>query len=365
LLTMILLPIVFAIIRSVSMGAAVQGRYLFPILPSLGVMLSMTLLGFAHKQNLYKVYLLLISILLVIGEMTATLGGWVYYQHLHDRIPDPTKAATRIIYWGSAATPVMLFMDIGSAAARLFMDAGWYPEEGAQQVWLRNRASIELPFLPESDLFVTIRAIPYLPSDMQTRELNIFFNETLVSQTSLVPGWNTVEFEIPHTQVQASMNTMMFQSPTCDSPYLKGESADPRMLSVGIDWIKVVNRNDFPLEQSEISRVTISDAGNLDIAPGVEIGCKCTQNKRLRLMTKEGDMIQLSAQSPFYKPQKETVINTIEDDSKLSELIQEQWKLYQASAADFPGIFGHKYVQESVLILYVVAVFTLSIVFFL
>ncbi len=342
-------------IRAAAAEPAIQGRYLFPALPAIAILSSFAFSRSFLNNRLKKTMCIGILLWMLNLDFLSNMTGWYYDQHLKRVDRAEIIRIFKALSWHCSGIHGAI-LDIGTPHARIFMGDGWYADEPNAHVWMRSTASLLLPFLPESDIEIYVRAIPYQPKDVSPRTLRIHFNDQPIYENILTPGWNAIQFHVPNSSIKPECNTIQFISPLTDSPLERGESDDPRQISVGIDkiWITTSGEPDTPEREGSYWIADMSGIHcNLQSHCGILF--RKDINWNVLMQTENGDRIILDRKHPRFTTNRSVIIDAfsiIGDQEWPFDLIRDGWI---NSGRDLPWPWNRPWIQAMVMIGYLVS----------
>ena len=236
----VIIFILLSFLRSAFISPAVQGRYIFPALPFLVFLItSGTSIAVHRFHSGFTRFVLIFTVSIwIMADISATLGGWYPYFHIQPKKMDPMVKTLDFLEWNPGIQSG-LFIDVGCKAAHPFLKSGWYPEEGAAQVWFRREAEMQIPLLSKTDRTIRVKAVPFVPPSRTSNPLIISFNGQTLGKADLIPGWNVLEYHLPAGWICSGINWLNFNCPVENSPKSLGQSNDSRWLSAGIDTVLI------------------------------------------------------------------------------------------------------------------------------
>jgi hypothetical protein len=167
-------------------------------------------------------------------------------QYVLDVLPlDPVGEADGVVTYRvrRSALPAKLVVDFGEPSSRLYRAEGWDREEeisGERANWANtSRAQIFLPVEQVTTYQLTLSALPFAYPGAPQQTLTPVVNaNTRLSPVSIGGGWNTYSIDIPAHALHEGLNSLTLDFGYARAPRdVLGGSADPRTLSVAVDWL--------------------------------------------------------------------------------------------------------------------------------
>lgn len=226
-------------IRASSSESAIQGRYLYPLVPAM-------LMGGARGLNMLKTGWVRRSLILAVilsgttGDIMSNCGGWLVYQHHgYSVIRDPARVLSTMSWVESAGCRFVL--DARHPDSDSFFIRGWYPPEPDNtHRWMMNEAEILLPSVCPQPSLVLLEMYPYVPRGLMTPELCISINGITVFNRHLSAGWQTYTMSVDRAVWLPGLNRMKLVTANAFSPSDTEGSTDRRYLSVAVRRIDIV-----------------------------------------------------------------------------------------------------------------------------
>ncbi len=307
------MTIIFAGARASGQAAAVQGRYLFPAIPALGILSGAAVSEFGFPRRSIRVLGTAFLFLLFVGDSVATMGGWFYAFHWKPAAVKPARTALENIKILNGQLNGA-FLDIGSPAAAEFMEGNWYAPESAPQVWFRNSAELTLPLLPEENLILKINAIPFLPPGSKSLPMDVHMNQRLIQTVNLVEGLNVYQLNVPEQLVNPGINRLHFACARAAAPFEYGLSNDRRVISAGIDTVTIDTAYSLKNAlQKNLLGYWTADGPQLQLFLPAEAGIRLIHSIpfTISLRLRSGEKVLLSNANPIFVPDQRMEISRI------------------------------------------------------
>ena len=176
-------------------------------------------------------------------------------------------------------TPVI---DVGSAPARRWLAAGWYPDErgdgGVDFAWSEGDESVlELVVLEPTTIEASLRCRPYAAGSSPPRIVHIEINGHALTSFELDDGFKTYPLTLPVDCLRVGRNRLVFRYPQPRSPREVGLGDDWRRLALAVDWLRLA-----PGEQPPPPLVSDGGVG-VEVPLGTSLGYSLTFADGLRL----------------------------------------------------------------------------------
>jgi len=138
-------------------------------------------------------------------------------------------------------------IDFGTAAARPFLAAGWYPNEGGGRqgptiVWSKGeRSALDFWLAAPRALRAEIRCAPFEPPDGLPQVVTLELNGRRIGELTLRPKLNDYAIDLPRDAQIAGPNRLEFR-------YRSATRAQHRLLAVAWDLLRLVPSPAAPAE---------------------------------------------------------------------------------------------------------------------
>jgi choline-sulfatase len=135
-------------------------------------------------------------------------------------------------------------IDAGTAGARRWLAAGWYPDEGGDGApdfaWSEGDESVlELIALEPRTVEAELRCRPYAPRSTSPQVVRVGVNGEALASLELGGGFATYPLSVPAGLLRAGRNSLVFDYPQARSPRELGLGDDWRRLAFAVDWLRL------------------------------------------------------------------------------------------------------------------------------
>ncbi|GEM_PF-5723844 len=282
----VLLGLSATLLRGFADEGAIQGRYLYPLIPFSAFILFNGVLNLVRTKLSRSLLPIACLLFLLPGDQIATWSGWYTYFHLPDLDKKPTLKALSNCVWADPSQS-RIFLDLGVPETRIFMNDGWYPDENSVHVWFRTEAAIRIPLLETYDYRFRIRLLPFLHPEKHERLLDVYLDGQPMHQSHPAPGWSEISF-IGRPLPDRPFAELLFRSDSAESPYYTIWSVDRRVISFGIDWIQIDGEPESDSGMRTGLLVTSSKGIQIKVLENQGFRLRSQSNRVVRLITRDG-----------------------------------------------------------------------------
>lgn len=260
-------------VRAASTESSIQGRYLYPAVPFMLLGLARVL---SHLQRSRRWIMSICLCLAAIVDVTGTLSGWVFYQHIgYAELKDPVKALSKLTL--THADPAAVIIHPGSGHADAFLGSGWYPgETGASHRWMMHRANVYLPFLQPVNHAVRLQFLSFPVANGRPMDLHLQFNGLDIQESTVTPETynGSTSVLIPANRIRPGLNILSLECHPALSPLDIGQSPDPRFLSLALQSLTLKPADQPGQPSSEMSGYYALPGSEilLNLRPGDAVG---------------------------------------------------------------------------------------------
>ncbi|MBN1551486.1 DUF2142 domain-containing protein [bacterium] len=343
--------IFITLIRASSSEPAIQGRYLFPSIPAIALCFTGLSSILSQKRRNFFLGGVLPILGLMIADWGAICGGHFFAFHISHYRESPMKQALRYLKW-SGDDSVGIYINFTSSFAREYMFGGWYPNENASHVWFRKTAGVSIPMMPQREFFIKIRALPYQPQEQVSCKLRILFNKSFVGEKTLDRGWNEFVLRVPSDLIESPFNTVLFVCDQERSPKSLGESDDPRILSIALEWIQFQDNLASEDERFEKSCTNLSiekPYPYILLLNGMGIISTSPIDTSITFQTDSGNFYRMNVNTPAYYPQGSEKLHSFGLKSPITHTLKLLPDILKHCKAGLPGIWGYGWFQISIM----------------
>lgn len=353
--SIILISMFATYIRGIAQASAVQGRYLYPVVPIIAYFITRSLAALQTASIVKRFALpVLLNLFLIPGDLIATLQGWYPHYHMNSLDKNPELKAMASLKWVKPDN-TRYFFDIGMPSTRPFMTSGWYPDENAVHVWFRHKATLRVPLLDSHDYSFQIQILPYLPAEIPPRTLRVFLDEQQVYESRPETGWSLIQFS-GKPAGRSSFVDLSLVSDSADSPLSLGESDDRRVISFAVDWIQIQGRDDQDPILSKGILATSSRGLELFVPNSQGFEIRPETNQFIRIVSQQGEPFPISRQNPLWIANKPTNVRSLEILTSYKTIRDMETSMIRHASEGLYGYWHSIHVQLGIVCSYLASV---------
>lgn len=238
------------VIRANSSDPAIQGRYLFPVLPLLAIASSRAI---TYYRRLAPVASLVVVTLLTCTDLSANITGWFHHQHVSVNNLDSRAWGMDALTW-KAGTSAKTVLGATARESDSFLVAGWYPAEpGSNYRWMLNHSIIALPLLPHQESTLSLDFTVFAPDPAIIREMKLIFNGHTLCTRQISHRDHSVSIHLPRAIISSNVNLLELFIDKGLSPSALNLSSDSRFLTIALKQLEIIPRSFLGKESQEYS----------------------------------------------------------------------------------------------------------------